>query len=72
MSVTLESPPLAEALRRSKVPALRRVAVVQTDAEVILTGTVASYYLKQLAQETVLPLCEKRRLINRVEVVRNA
>jgi hypothetical protein len=69
MSVTLESSPITEALRQSKIPALRLVNVEETDAAVVLTGTVHSYYLKQLAQETVLPLCEKR-LINKVEVVR--
>ena len=70
MSITLESSPIAEALRLSKIPALRLVAVEETDATVVLTGSVSSYYLKQLAQETVLPLCENKRLINKVEVVR--
>jgi hypothetical protein len=69
MSVTLETSAIAQALRRSKIPALRLVNVEETDTAVVLTGTVPSYYLKQLAQETVLPLCDKR-LINKVEVVR--
>jgi hypothetical protein len=67
--LTLESP-IVQAFRRSKIQALRCVAVEETETTITLTGTVPSYYLKQLAQETVLPLCEKRRLVNRVEVVR--
>jgi hypothetical protein len=38
---------------------------------VVLFGTVPSYYLKQLAQEAVLPLLRQRRLLNRIEVARD-
>jgi hypothetical protein len=69
-SLTAESSPIAETLRRSKIHALRRVGAAETVEEVVLTGSVPSYYLKQLAQEAVLPLCGGRRLVNRVEVVR--
>ena len=61
----------AEALHQSPIPALRRLSVQETEAEVILTGCVSSYYLKQLAQETVLPILDRRSLKNQVEVVRS-
>jgi hypothetical protein len=69
-SLSTEPQPIVEALRRSKIPALRRLDVEETESAVVLTGSVPSYYLKQLAQEAVLPLCGKRQLINHVEVVR--
>jgi BON domain len=62
--------PAAEALNHSPQPALRRLQVVETDAEVIISGAVSSYYLKQMAQETIRPVLGDRRLRNRV-VVRN-
>jgi hypothetical protein len=49
---------------------LRRLAVQETDAQVVITGSVSSYYLKQLAQETIMPLLGERELSNRVLVVR--
>ncbi len=69
--LTLESSPLREALKRNSVPALRRLAVEEIEQIVVLTGTVSSYYLKQLAQEAVIPLLAGRKLLNRVEVVRD-
>ena len=71
MSLTLESSPLLEAMRGSPIPALRLVRVEETTTTVVLSGRVGSYYLKQLAQETVLPLCRERQVVNRVEVVRH-
>jgi len=71
MALTAESSPIAETFRRSKIPALWRIEVEETQTAVVLTGSVPSYYLKQLAQEAALPLCGVRRLINKVEVVRN-
>jgi hypothetical protein len=69
------SPPLAraraaEALRQSSIPALRRLKVEESDAAVVLVGSVPSYYLKQLAQETVMPVLDGRELLNRVAVTR--
>jgi hypothetical protein len=66
----LESSPVAQALRRSALPPLRRIDVEESDSAVVLTGTVGSYYLKQLAQEAVMPLLGGRKLLNQVEVVR--
>jgi hypothetical protein len=73
--VTTSSLPLAEspsraALRQSPIPALRRLLVEETDNAVVLQGAVSSYYLKQLAQETVMPVLSGRELHNRVAVVR--
>ena len=70
MPLTAENSPLARALAATGMPALRRVAVEETESSVVLSGTVASYYLKQLAQEAVRGLCGPRSLVNRIEVVR--
>jgi hypothetical protein len=61
---------LASTLKQSPLPDLRRLHVEETEFEVILTGVVTSYYLKQLAQETVRPALGRRRLRNRVVVVK--
>ena len=60
-----------QALRQSPIPALRKLQVEESDLEIILSGSVSSYYLKQLAQETIMPLLSGRELQNRVSVVRN-
>jgi len=62
--------PATEALLRSPIPALRKLQVEETDGGIILSGSVSSYYLKQLAQETILPFLDRRDLLNRVSVVR--
>ncbi len=59
-----------EALLHSPIPALRKLQVEESEAGIILSGSVPSYYLKQLAQETILPYLERRDLLNRVTVVR--
>jgi hypothetical protein len=61
---------VAAALHRNPIPVLRVLRVEETEQEVVLSGSVSSYYLKQLAQEAVLPLLSGRRLHNRVNVVR--
>jgi hypothetical protein len=66
---TLEQSRLALALRRSPIPALRKLTVEESESSVIIQGQVSSYYLKQLAQETILPLLDGRQLLNRVHVV---
>jgi hypothetical protein len=60
----------AQALRQSVHPALRRLAVEETESMVVITGRVNSYYLKQLAQETVLALGNQCTVVNRVLVVK--
>lgn len=72
MSVsTLEQSRASEALRGSPIPALRNLSIEESDSSVVICGNVASYYLKQMAQETVMPVLEGRELRNRVTVHRN-
>ncbi len=71
-STTLESSHASQALRRSPLPALRKLSLEETDAVVVINGRVSSYYLKQLAQEAVMPVLGGRELRNRVAVVRDA
>jgi len=59
-----------EALQHSPIPALRKLQVEESEHGLILSGSVASYYLKQLAQETILPYLERRDLLNQITVVR--
>lgn len=56
------------ALSVSPIPHLRRLRVTASEHEVVITGRVPSFYLKQLAQETVRTSVGPRRLLNRVEV----
>lgn len=65
---TLEQSRLALALRRSPIPALRKLTLTESDTTITIQGQVSSYYLKQLAQETILPLLDGRQLLNRVQV----
>ena len=64
-------PQLAEptdVLTASPLPQLRRLVVTTTDHEIVITGRVSSYYMKQLAQEALRPTLGDRRLLNQVEV----
>jgi osmotically-inducible protein OsmY len=56
------------ALKRSFYPALRRLSVEGTDGALIISGKVSSYYMKQLAQEAVMPVRGSLKLVNRVDV----
>jgi hypothetical protein len=58
------------ALRQSRIPALRSLRVEESPTGITITGRVATYYLKQLAQETVMPVLNDRELHNEVLVVR--
>ncbi len=72
MSVTMPvSSRVVQALRQSTMPALRRLAVEEDETTVVITGRVGSYYLKQLAQETVMVFRGDRRVENRVKVERD-
>jgi len=68
-SPTLLMSQAAHALKRSLHPALRYLSVEETDDYLIISGRVNSYYLKQLAQETLMPVRGARQLVNRVNVV---
>jgi osmotically-inducible protein OsmY len=58
-----------QAVHQSSIPALRNLSVEESDTRVRITGSVTSYYLKQLAQEAVMPVLRDRELENQVEVV---
>lgn len=70
MTTTTSPPSATQILRDNPLPLLRNLDVVESDDEVVITGWVNSYYMKQLAQEAVLPHLGQRRLRNLV-VVRN-
>jgi osmotically-inducible protein OsmY len=65
------SPEPADVLTSSPLPQLRRLVVTVNEGEVVITGRVPSFYLKQLAQEALRPVLGQRRLSNRVEVGQN-
>jgi hypothetical protein len=71
----MTSPPVrpgpSEALRLSSHPSLRNLCVEEQESVLVITGSVGSYFLKQMAQETVKPLRGQRALLNKVEVVRS-
>lgn len=72
---TLQSSPTvqtlaAQALKLSSHPALRHLHVQETDQAIIISGRVSSYYLKQLAQETIMAVRGALELINQVRVVK--
>ena len=47
---------------------LRKVSVYVDSQRVILSGTVPSYYMKQMAQETARRACPNRQLTNDLHV----
>ena len=65
-----ETSSVAFTLRQSPLPDLRRLHVEEDESEVVITGVVASYYLKQLAQEAIRPILGIRALRNRVTVAK--
>ncbi len=67
---TLDTSSATQALRESPIAALRRLSINETERNVVIQGTVPSYYLKQLAQETLMPLLDGRLLLNHISVVR--
>lgn len=71
MTATLLEPPAraASLLRDNPVNDLRRLEVTETELEIVITGIVTSYYLKQMAQECVRPALSGRRLRNKVIVL---
>ncbi len=70
-TMVVESP-AASALRHSPMLALRRLTVDEDAKCLTLSGRVSSYYLKQLAQEAVMPLLCNRELLNLVQVDQSA
>jgi hypothetical protein len=68
MSSAFSNARVDQALQQSPIPALRRLSVEETEDAIIVSGSVATYYEKQLAQETIMPLRGSRELQNRVTV----
>ncbi|MFO0935253.1 MAG: BON domain-containing protein [Gemmataceae bacterium] len=71
MNNLLDSPRFeaaADALIATGHPQLARIDVYESDSEVELSGHVASYYLKQVAQESVRVAVAGRKLRNRIVV----
>jgi len=66
---TVQESRAALVLRESPIPALRKLSIEETEAIVLINGKVPSYYLKQMAQEAIMPLLDGRALVNRVLVV---
>jgi hypothetical protein len=62
--------PATQVLRQNPIPALRRLRVEESEQVITVSGSVPSYYLKQLAQESLMPVLAGRELHNRVTVVR--
>jgi len=60
-----------EALQRSRLTALRRLSVQESNEQVLLRGQVSTYYMKQLAQELMRPVLAGRTLVNQVTVTQN-
>lgn len=58
----------ATLLRDNPVNDLRRLEVCESDDEIVISGVVSSYYLKQMAQEAIRPAVSGRRLRNRIVV----
>ena len=59
---------LADAIASAGGGGLRKVCLQVHDGVLVLTGTVSSFYLKQLAQETVRPLAIGMRIENQIAV----
>jgi hypothetical protein len=69
--VSFRSQAIDSILRENALSDLRQLEVQETDDEVVIMGIVPSYYLKQMAQESVRPALAGRRLRNRIRVSMN-
>ena len=67
-----QQPPPGALLPVDEQLALRHLRVEETDESIIISGRVSSYYLKQLAQETIMPVRGSLLLINQVLVAKEA
>lgn len=61
--------PVSALLRDNPITDLRRLQVQEDGAQIVLSGIVPSYYLKQMAQEAIRPALAGRRLRNEVIVL---
>jgi hypothetical protein len=69
-STLLDRPYTPDVFLASSNPELRRLLVQETEESIKIEGRVSSYYVKQLAQETLRRVADGRRVINRVLVER--
>jgi hypothetical protein len=69
ISTTHVATQAAHALKKSSHPALRMLCVEGMEGNLVISGKVGSYYLKQLAQETIMSVREGMQLVNKVDVV---
>ncbi|MCH7689254.1 MAG: BON domain-containing protein [Planctomycetes bacterium] len=60
---------LSNALARNPYFANRNVRIELLEDEIVLKGSVNTYYLKQLAQESVRSLKSAERIRNEIEVI---
>ena len=56
------------ALLASPLSALHELSVRQTDEALLISGTVASFYHKQLAQEAVRHVAQDLQVVNAIDV----
>jgi fructose-1-phosphate kinase PfkB-like protein len=57
-----------EALYKTGLASLRSLCVEESEEVVVVSGSVPSYYCKQVAQETVLAAAGGRRVVIRISV----
>lgn len=69
-STSLKNSTAGIALRISPFSALRDVVLEEIGERVIIHGTVNSYYLKQIAQEAIIPALAGRSLENQIRVIK--
>jgi hypothetical protein len=69
-TLSLEMQPRAmAALSESPFYELRNLQVDHHDEALLISGTVSSFYHKQLAQEVVRSVCQGIALINAIQVI---
>lgn len=59
---------LINSLRESPYRELKNIRVQASGKSVCLTGMVSSFFLKQMAQETVRPIFPNQRIYNHIQV----
>jgi hypothetical protein len=64
----MSRPHAVDLLSQSPQPLFRRLKVEENDKEIVIFGTLPSYYLKQLAQEAVRPVSDGRTISNQIRV----
>jgi hypothetical protein len=62
-------PRATAALAESPFDELRHLEVEQHDDALYISGTVSSFYHKQLAQEVIRSVCQGFALVNAIQVV---